>query len=95
MKGEEAGDEMRKLDENIELRTRRFERAHRERRGVIAQTVYLGTLGLVFVLPVVAGVYLGSWLDGLASGYSARWTLSLLFVGIVVGAINVYLMIRE
>jgi ATP synthase protein I len=87
--------ELEKLEGEIELRARRMQRAQRERRSLLAQTVYLGTLGLVFVLPVVAGSYLGHWLDGLKPGYSMRWTLSLMFVGIVVGAVNVYLMIRE
>ncbi len=35
-------------------------RAERERPTLLAQTVYLGTLGLVFVLPVIVGAYLGS-----------------------------------
>jgi ATP synthase protein I len=55
----------------------------------------MGTLGLVFVLPVVGGAYLGRWLDGLVEGYSTRWTLSMLFLGIIIGAVNVYLFIRE
>ena len=69
--------------------------AERERTTLMAQTVYLGTLGLVFVLPVIGGAYLGSWLDGMVEGYSMRWTLSLIFLGLVVGGINVWLMIRE
>jgi len=52
-------------------------------------------LGLLFVLPTVAGAYLGRWLDGMAEGYSLRWTLSFLFLGIVLGAVNVYLFIKE
>jgi len=83
------------LEKNLERSARRIDRAERERRTVLAQTAYLGTLGIVFVLPVVAGAYLGRWLDGLFPGYSLRWTLSLLFVGIVIGAVNVYLMIRD
>jgi ATP synthase protein I len=47
------------------------------------------------VLPVVAGAYLGHWLDGLAPGYSIRWTLSLLFLGLVIGGFNVYFLIRS
>ena len=49
----------------------------------------------MFVLPVVGGAYLGYWLDSLAAGYSVRWTVSLLLLGVVVGALNVYLFIRE
>jgi ATP synthase protein I len=52
-------------------------------------------LGLVFVLPVIVGAYLGRWLDGLAEGYAIRWTVSLIVLGVVVGAVNVYLLTRE
>lgn len=72
-----------------------MKQAEQERPTLIAQTVYMGTLGLLFVLPVVAGAYLGHWLDGLAEGYSIRWTLSLIVLGLIVGAVNVYLFIRE
>jgi ATP synthase protein I len=47
------------------------------------------------VLPVVAGAYLGRWLDSLLAGYSIRWTLSMIFLGVIIGAVNVYLFIRE
>lgn len=84
-----------RLRRRVEQQARRMQQAERERATLFSQTVYIGTLGLVFVIPVVGGAYLGRWLDSLASGYSIRWTLSLLFTGIVVGAVNVYLLIRE
>ncbi|MGR9053835.1 MAG: AtpZ/AtpI family protein, partial [Gammaproteobacteria bacterium] len=65
------------------------------RPNLLAHTVYLGTLGLVMVLPVVAGAYLGHWLDGKMPGYSMRWTLSLLFAGLAIGIFNVYFLIRN
>ncbi len=83
------------LEKNVEQGARRMERAGRERRTLLGQTAYLGTLGVVFVLPMVAGAYAGRWIDGLFPGYSLRWTLSLLVLGIVVGGVNVYLMIRD
>lgn len=72
-----------------------MKKAERERQTLISQTVYIGTLGLLFVLPVVVGAYLGKWLDSLVAGYSIRWTVSLILVGVIVGAINVYLLIKE
>jgi ATP synthase protein I len=72
-----------------------MKQAEKERPTLMAQTVFLGTLGLVFVLPVIGGAYLGSWIDGMLEGYSMRWTLSLLFLGILIGAVNVYLLVRE
>ena len=83
------------LRKRVEQQARRMKQAEQERPTLIAQTVYIGTLGLLFVLPVVAGAYLGHWLDGLAEGYSIRWTLSLIVLGVIVGALNVYLFIRE
>lgn len=85
----------KQLRDKVERQARRMKKAERERPTLFAQTIYIGTLGLVFVLPVVGGAYLGYWLDGLAEGYSTRWTLSLIFVGVVLGAVNVYLLIRE
>jgi ATP synthase protein I len=85
----------RKLRERVEKQARRMKRAERDRPTLFSQTIYIGTLGLVFVLPVVAGAYLGHWIDDQAQGYSTRWTLSLIFVGLVVGAMNVYFLVRE
>ena len=84
-----------RLREDVERQVKRMKQADKERHTLMAQTVYLGTLGLVFVLPVIAGGYLGSWIDGMLEGYSVRWTLSLLFLGIIIGAVNVYLLVRE
>ena len=83
------------LRKRVEQQARRMKQAEKDRPTLISQTVYTGTLGLVFILPVVGGAYLGRWLDGLVEGYSIRWTLSMLFLGIIIGAVNVYLFIRE
>lgn len=72
-----------------------MKKAERERPTLIGQTVYIGTLGLLVALPVVGGAYLGSWLDSLIEGYSIRFTVSLIIVGVFVGAVNVYLFIKE
>jgi ATP synthase protein I len=85
----------RRLSKDIARQVHRMEKADKERPTLLAQTIFLGTLGLVMVLPVVAGAYLGRWLDSMLEGYSMRWTLSLLFLGVIVGAVNVYLMMRE
>lgn len=86
------GEELRK---RLEQQVRRMRQADKDRPTLLAQTAYLGVLGLVLVLPVIGGAYLGRWLDSLAAGYSMRWTLSLIFVGLVLGAFNVYFLIRE
>ena len=83
------------LKKQLERQARRMKQAEQDRPTLMSQTVYIGTLGLVFVLPVVGGAYLGRWLDSLAAGYSIRWTVSLILLGVMVGMINVYLLIRE
>ena len=83
------------LRKQVERQAKRMQKAERERPTLIGQTVYIGTLGLLFVLPVIGGAYLGQWLDSLAAGYSIRWTMSLILVGVAVGALNVYLFIKE
>ena len=83
------------LRKRVEQQARRMKQAEKDRPTLISQTVYIGTLGLLFVLPVEGGAYLGRWLDDMAEGYSVHWTLSMLFLGIIIGAVNVYLFIRE
>jgi ATP synthase protein I len=84
-----------KLEESVQKRVRRMKQAEKERRTLIGQSVYLGTLGVMFVLPVVAGAYLGQWLDSLSEGYEVHWTMSLIVLGVIVGGMNVYLFIRD
>ncbi|MGR9052350.1 MAG: AtpZ/AtpI family protein [Gammaproteobacteria bacterium] len=88
-------DHRQRLKQQIDNQVNRIKKAKRERRNLFAQTVYIGTLGLVMVLPIVGGAYLGHWLDGMMPEYSMRWTLSLLFVGLVIGVFNVYFLIRD
>ncbi len=83
------------LRKQVERQAKRMRKAERERPTLISQTVYIGTLGLLFVLPLIGGAYLGYWLDGLATGYSTRWTMSLILLGVIIGALNVYLFIKE
>lgn len=83
------------LGKHLDRQAKRLQRAERERPTLLGQTVYLGTLGLLFVLPVIGGAYLGRWLDTLLAGYSVHWTVSLILLGVFLGALNVYLFIRE
>ncbi len=83
------------LRKQVERQARRMKKAERERPTLIGQTIYVGTLGLLFVLPVIGGAYLGKWLDTLVAGYSVRWTVSMILLGVFVGALNSYLFVKE
>jgi len=84
-----------KLEETVQKQVRRIKQAEKERRTLLGQSVYLGTLGLMFVLPVVAGAYLGQWLDSLSKDYEVHWTVSMIVLGVVLGGVNVYFFIKE
>jgi ATP synthase protein I len=83
------------LKKKVELQARRIQKAEKERPTLLAQTIYAGMLGLLIVLPVIGGAYLGNWIDSQLSGYSVRWTTSLIILGVMIGGMNVYLYIRE
>ena len=84
-----------KLEESVQKRVQRMKQAEKERRSLLGQSVYLGTLGVMFVLPVVAGAYLGQWLDSLSEGYEVHWTVSMILLGVIIGGVNVYFFVRE
>jgi ATP synthase protein I len=83
------------LQKQVEQQARRMKQAEKDRPTLIGQTIYIGTLGLIFVLPVVGGAYLGRWLDSMASGYSIRWTISLILLGVLIGMFHVYKLIKD
>lgn len=64
------------------------------RRGVLGLLVTGGTAGLLLTVPLIAGAYLGRWLDEQSPGYSFRWTLNLILLGLAMGIYNVYLFFK-
>lgn len=83
-----------RLKSEVERDVERLKKAKEEKRTLLAQTIYLGTLGVMLALPIVGGAYLGSWLDSRLKGYSVSWTITLILVGVFVGAANVYLFVK-
>ncbi len=84
-----------RFKKKIETQIKRIKKAERDKPNLLAQSVNLSTLVLVMLLPIIAGAYLGHWLDGMREGYSTFWTLSLLFIGVVIGMFNVYFLIKD
>lgn len=83
------------LEKGVRTHARRLKKAQDERNTLLTHASYLGVVGLVIALPIVAGAYLGRWLDGLAQGYSIRWTISLIFLGVVIGMMNLYFVFKD
>jgi ATP synthase protein I len=87
--------DIERLKASVKMQAGRIRKAEREQRTLLANTIYLGTLGLIFVLPVIAGAYIGNWLDNRMKGYySFSWTITLIVVGVFIGAMDVYLFVR-
>lgn len=84
-----------KLRSRVEKQALRMKKARQEEDTLLSQSIYLGTLGLLLVVPVIGGAYLGLWLDNLYDDYSFTWTLLLLLAGLVVGITNVYFFTRD
>ena len=85
----------KQLRKSVEKQIKRMQRAEKERPTLLAQSIFMGTLSLLFVLPIIAGVYLGNWLDAQTEEYSVRWTIGLMLLGLFIGIVNVYLYMRE
>ena len=73
----------------------RLKVAEKERRSLLGQTVFLGTLSVLFLVPLIGGAYLGQWLDSLNEGYSTRWSVNLIVLGLALGIINVIVFVRK
>ena len=87
--------EQQQLEQRLDQQARQIRRARREHNTVLASLGYLGSIGFLFVLPVVIGAYLGAWLDGRYQTFQTSWTVSLILLGVFIGALNVYFFIRD
>ncbi|WP_019448202.1 AtpZ/AtpI family protein [Cupriavidus sp. BIS7] len=88
---------MSQEDDNLRRTLARQVKQLRDARpaGLVGLLVIGGTVGLLLVVPVIVGAYLGRWLDEQLSGYSVRWTVNLILLGLLVGVVNVILFFRS
>lgn len=87
--------DLQRLRRKVERQAERIKRAEADRPTLLAQAAYLGTLGLLLAIPIVAGAYLGRWLDERVAGYSVSWTLGMIALGVAVGVLNVWLFVSR
>ena len=84
-----------KLTEDTTQDIRRLEKQEKAPATWIGIAFYGGTVGLLFVVPIIGGAYLGRWLDSLFTGYSVRWTVSCILLGIALGAYNALRFLKD
>ena len=87
--------EVKELKSRVEKQARRMKQAEHDQQTMLSQTVFTGVLGLVLVLPIIAGAYTGRWLDNFSSEYSVRWTIGMIMLGLLIGVFNVYFLIKD
>jgi ATP synthase protein I len=84
-----------RMREEVARKAARRRKAARERdRGVWFSLGLFGLVGWSVAVPTLLGVALGVWID---ARWPSRisWTLTLLFVGIVVGCIHAWHWIKQ
>lgn len=84
-----------KLRQSISSDLKKHQNFEREKQSVLAQSVFLGTIGVVIVTPIVAGAYFGLWLDDQYKTFSFSWTISFIIIGVVVGVFNAIYFVKE
>jgi ATP synthase protein I len=88
-------DEDEQLRQSVDRQAKRMKRSEQDRPTLLSQTAFLGTLALMIVIPVVLGAYAGLWLDKFSRGYSVKWTIALIILGLIAGGFNAWRYIRE
>jgi ATP synthase protein I len=88
-------DSPRPLPEEIGDKAERKIRARREEdRGVWFGLGMFGLVGWAVAVPTLLGIVLGVWLDRQFPG-KPSWTLTLLFIGVILGCINAWYWVRR
>ena len=91
----EALEQTTQLSDEIGHKAERKLRARStEERGVWFGLGMFGLVGWAVAVPTVLGVLLGLWLDERFAG-KPSWTLTLMFVGLVLGCINAWYWVKR
>jgi ATP synthase protein I len=84
---EDRSDHPTRLDDAVRLQRERRERWGREgERSIGRNLAMIGVLGWTIVVPTLAGVFAGRWLDAVF-GSGIFWTLGLLAAGLTLGCV--------
>lgn len=76
--------------DKVILKIKRHKKAKTEKKySVLSSFSVFGLVGWNIVVPVLAGIFIGYWLDEYYQYKNVSWTLTGLLFGAVVGCINV------
>jgi ATP synthase protein I len=86
---------MKRISEEIGNKAERKMRARQqEDKGVWFGLGMFGLVGWAVAVPTLLGIVAGVWLDRQFPG-NPSWTLTLLFVGVILGCINAWYWVRR
>lgn len=93
-RGEDRNDQD-KFARTIRRKQARRIRARREKQNTFWYGLGMfGTIGWSVAIPTLIGVALGLWIDGRWPG-RVSWTLTLLFLGLVLGCVNAWYWVKR
>ena len=79
----------KKFSEHIDKSAKEFLEARKEKSSFWRYAYIIGVGGWLFVIPVVAGAYLGHYLDKKMHG-DISWSLTFIIIGIAIGIYNIW-----
>lgn len=86
----ESSQRQKKFSQMIESKEkRRLKEKRKSKRGVLYGLGMFGLVGWSVVVPTLAGVLLGFWLDKRFHG-TQSWTLTFLLIGLIIGCISAW-----
>jgi ATP synthase protein I len=86
---------MSRFSKNVEESAKEVKEAEKQKGRLWHYASVIGIAGWLFAIPVVAGAYLGRYLDKKLE-VSISWTITLIIIGMAIGAYNVwYFYFRE
>jgi ATP synthase protein I len=88
-------DRMSRFSKNVEKSAKEVKEAEKQKGRLWHYASVIGIAGWLFAIPVVAGAYLGRYLDKKLEA-NISWTITFIILGIAIGTYNVwYFYFRE
>ena len=85
----------KKFSEDIDKSAKEFLKYRKEKSSFWRYAYTIGVGGWLFVIPVVAGAYIGNYLDK-RTGSGISWSITFIIFGIAIGIYNIwYFYIRK
>jgi ATP synthase protein I len=85
----------KRFSDKVEKSAEELMKARKEKSAFWHYAQILGVGGWLFVIPVVAGAYIGRYMDEKMAG-NISWTITFIIIGIAVGIYNIwYFLLRK